>query len=985
MSHHDDYVDRVKDAIRGRERHVLEAAGIPGECLDGEHHPCPKPGCGGVDRFRLIDNTAAFCNQCGQHNGDVIASVQWFRDLNFLDAVAFIGEVLMVPRHETPRELVSFDMGEPQIVSHGQSPWDHAEKIHHAVYAEVVKRLSLTQIHRRQLRDRGLSDDAIDRLEYRSLPSSQAIRADIGSAIHEKFGDPASKVAGLYLKNDALTLAGSAGLFIPVRNAAVKIDGFQIRPDNPRKDGKRDAKYLWFSSSRHGGGSSGSPCHASILVDDASCCRLTEGALKADVATHLSGIKTLSIQGVGNQKELSALLVSAGVKSLRFAFDKDRATNGNVAIAQYNAVEAARRLGITVCIERWAGTHKGIDDALLAGETIELIDDPDEVTAAVFADLAATGKPIPNAPLEPNGRAVVEVVPDEHLVNDAVDAAVAKDPDVYEQSGRYVEVVKSADSPSRIEPIEQHRLRDIVSRNVMFKTTRKRGDDLVEEQVSPPMFAVNAILDRRSHTGSKRMAGIAPFPVARADGSIFRGSGYDSQTNIYCDFRGEIETPDQPTRDDALKAAATLLDVVADFPFDNPCHKSSWMALVLTVLLRHQIDGPVPMWLVDANVRGSGKTLLIELVALIVLGRAAARMSQTINEEENRKRFTSLVMALETLVLLDNVDKALGGAVLDALLTSVVWTDRMLGGNRIFTGPNTLTLCATGNNVILQCDTARRVAYIRLRSPLESPEERSGFRHSNIREHVREHRAELLSAAFTIIRAYIIAGSPKAKVSPWGSFEAWDRKVRHMVVWLGMADPGESRQELNRSTDQGASALAQLLEFWPQIDPDNSGVTSGDIVAKLGSSMRHDPLGGNLAMIDDAAEFRAAIVEICPSAGGKNLSSRTIGNRLKHYQHRVIGGRCLDSRTGRGGAAVWFVQHAKPTQTFFATGFDSGIGDSGDSDDSVSGYPTRATFNSHYVIPHENTGGAETHSPESPESPQQTLMRVGDGGNVWTE
>ncbi len=59
--------------------------------------------------------------------------------------------------------------------------------------------------------------------------------------------------------------------------------------------------------------------------------------------------------------------------------------------------------------------------------------------------------------------------------------------------------------------------------------------------------------------------------------------------------------------------------------------------------------------------------------------------------------------------------------------------------------------------------------------------------------------------------------------------------VRHLIVWLGLADPGETRQELTRSADRGASALAQLLEFWGQLDPNGDGVTTAEIVARLGA------------------------------------------------------------------------------------------------------------------------------------------------------
>jgi hypothetical protein len=55
-----------------------------------------------------------------------------------------------------------------------------------------------------------------------------------------------------------------------------------------------------------------------------------------------------------------------------------------------------------------------------------------------------------------------------------------------------------------------------------------------------------------------------------------------------------------------------LLSIVADFPFEAPEHKSAWLALVLTLAARPAINGCEPFMLIDANTRGSGKTLLAE-------------------------------------------------------------------------------------------------------------------------------------------------------------------------------------------------------------------------------------------------------------------------------------------------------------------------------------------------------------------------------------
>jgi hypothetical protein len=112
-------------------------------------------------------------------------------------------------------------------------------------------------------------------------------------------------------------------------------------------------------------------------------------------------------------------------------------------------------------------------------------------------------------------------------------------------------------------------------------------------------------------------------PALRPDGSILDRPGYDPATGLlYCPARDYPAVPAMPTVDDARRAAALLLGLVAEFPFASEDHKAAWLSAVLTVPARPAIKGPCPGFLFDAPMPGSGKTLLAELVGLIGTGRA---------------------------------------------------------------------------------------------------------------------------------------------------------------------------------------------------------------------------------------------------------------------------------------------------------------------------------------------------------------------------
>lgn len=516
------------------------------------------------------------------------------------------------------------------------------------------------------------------------------------------------------------------------------------------------------------------------------------------------------------------------------------------------------------------------------------------------------------------------ITPNEHDVNDAALLALASDTGIFQRGGVLVHVVNDAGCDDgidrrgrlpRIAQLPEMALRERLTRCARFRQVRKTEDGFSEVDAHPPMWCYKAILQRGTWASVPRLVGVVPSPVLRPDGSVLRAPGYDARTGLYCAFGDTLDLPERPTKVDAGAAAQRLLDVVCDFPFSKPAHRAAWLACVLTPLARFAFAGPAPLFLSDANVRGSGKTLLAELVSLIVYGRDIARMANPRDDDEARKRITALALAGDPIVLIDNVVGRLGCASLDAALTATVWKDRLLGFNSIVELPLSVTWLASGNNVMLAADTSRRVLHIRLESDQERPEERTGFKYADVRQYVRQHRPSLLGAALTILSAYCQAGRPQQGLTPWGSFEGWSEVVREAVVWAGMPDPGTTRQELAETADREVGSLRDLLDTWIQIDPHGYGVTAAEIADRLRASP------------DGCREFRAALLELCPPKRGDLPDSRQIGNQFAHVRRRVIGGKALDFRERRGRRRAWFVIETEHPAV--------ASGDSGDSGDTV--------------------------------------------------
>ena len=277
------------------------------------------------------------------------------------------------------------------------APRADADLLHRA-YSDLLAGLSLSKAHREALRQRGLTEDEIDRRAYRTLPVRG--RARLARDLRERFGDTLLSVPGFILKSGEdglpyLTFAGAAGLLVPVRDLAGRVVALLSRRDDAQGGGK----YSYLSSAKHGGPGFGSPPHVPLgITAPAETVRLTEGSLKADVAFALSGLPTVGAAGLGWRPALD-VLGALGCKTVRLSLDADAWDNAHVARALADCSEAAAALGLAVEMERWDKSDgKGIDDLLAAGKAPEVLTGEPALAAIREAVAASTaGEPPPES------------------------------------------------------------------------------------------------------------------------------------------------------------------------------------------------------------------------------------------------------------------------------------------------------------------------------------------------------------------------------------------------------------------------------------------------------------------------------------------------------------------------------------------------------------------------------------------------------------
>ena len=275
-------------------------------------------------------------------------------------------------------------------------------------YTALLDNLSLTEEHYKDLIKRGLSEQDIEDVKFRSMPQNGLIT--IAKAV-EASGCTIKGVPGFYMEdqNPKLNVFGS-GYLIPYRNEKGQIIALQIRKDvtltdDMSEEQKRDVKsrrYRWLTSSDKNGGSSATnwPFYGIQTKNTTTnVVYATEGGLKAAVAQSLSDGWFVAIPGVScftAWRQLLTYLKNKGVTHIVDAFDSDRATNPNVAanIEKLHTI-AKEEYGYNLINWDWGTEQKGVDDYLLynGGDkllkvnclpTCRKLPNPDDFKAADF-------------------------------------------------------------------------------------------------------------------------------------------------------------------------------------------------------------------------------------------------------------------------------------------------------------------------------------------------------------------------------------------------------------------------------------------------------------------------------------------------------------------------------------------------------------------------------------------------------------------------
>lgn len=395
-----------------------------------------------------------------------------------------------------------------------------------------------------------------------------------------------------------------------------------------------------------------------------------------------------------------------------------------------------------------------------------------------------------------------------------------------------VKVVQSADRG----PPEAVRL---TVNSVVFEAHRlccpiKQNEKGMLIPVTLPDRVARMYLDMTGEWGLPPLYGIATAPLLASDGTVRTAEGYDRVTGLWCSTVPTLKLLDQPMRADAEAALRLMRETFQTFPFADSARRwdgelgvdvldldqppgrdeSAFLAALLTAVSRASLWLAPGLLVIAAAISGSGtgKGMLVRAICAIAFGIRPRAFTAGGERHELDKRLAAELVEAGPALFLDNVN----GTILRSDTLASVMTERparvrLLGETRMVPLNSTAFIAVTGNGLSISEDLARRFLVCELDAQCEDPERRpfaAGFL-----DRIESRRADLLSAALTILVWGRQNASGLARGRPLGGFETWCGWVRDPLVTLGCRDPVERIEEV-KANDPHRRRVSELFQTW---------------------------------------------------------------------------------------------------------------------------------------------------------------------------
>jgi hypothetical protein len=364
------------------------------------------------------------------------------------------------------------------------------------------------------------------------------------------------------------------------------------------------------------------------------------------------------------------------------------------------------------------------------------------------------------------------------------------------------------------------------------------------------------------------------MPVMRSDGNIvLLPEGYDYETKSFtCDPVPVISGMDVQT------AKGIIDELLGEFAFaDSGRSRAVAVSAMLTVFGRLLLPPKSlrPCFVFVANAEGAGKTLLVKLATVPVLGYAPTGTKPR-DEDEMGKILLAAVVEASVVLFFDNIKGHIASAALEGFLSSQDFKGRILGQSKSFRGENNATVFITGNACTVSPDMRRRSLFCELFLEAERAEDRV-FKNNLEVPLLLQSRSDILTALWALIQDWHAAMQPQPTRSN-SSFSDWSRIIGGIVENAGYGCPLEAPQ-IEAAGDRDSEDMRTLVQ----------AIANGAVLKRV----EFDEIV-ETARADGLFDWL-----IAPEGDLDPKAKSTFGKLLKSYDRRLVCG-CRFTVEGRG-------------------------------------------------------------------------------------
>ena len=243
------------------------------------------------------------------------------------------------------------------------------------------------------------------------------------------------------------------------------------------------------------------------------------------------------------------------------------------------------------------------------------------------------------------------------------------------------------DSPLAARELKGESMRPIFGRvaNWVREKVTPKGQVVLEDDF-PPAPLLASFPARGDWPGIPFLRAVVTYPVFGPGWVLNATPGYHPASGLFCDLGGLTVPPvaARPTAAD-VDAARNLIvtELLGDFPFVDQASRANAVAMLVLPVIRHAIDGPTPLAVIDAPAEGTGKSLLAEVATLATIGEIPEAVSPDMQEDEWSKTLLAMLIEGQPVVYLDNANRKLDSASFASALTARWKRGRILGESKI--------------------------------------------------------------------------------------------------------------------------------------------------------------------------------------------------------------------------------------------------------------------------------------------------------------